>query len=53
MFKINDKFFYLDGTIKIMAIADKYAMVRRPRCMPFVMYFDDLEKLKMVKNVQR
>lgn len=31
-----------DREVKLMAIADGYAMVRRPRCMPYVCRVRDL-----------
>lgn len=30
------------GTMKIMAVADGYAMARFPHCIPFVIYLKDL-----------
>ena len=33
-----------DGSVLIMAIAKNYAMMRRPRCMPFVEYYADIPK---------
>jgi hypothetical protein len=30
--------------VRVMAVAEGYAMVRRPRCMPFVCSIKDLHK---------
>lgn len=32
-----------DKKARVMAVAEKYAMVRYPRCMPFVVSVEDLE----------
>lgn len=34
--KVNSRYFDHIGEVKIMAIVDKYLMVRRSRCIPFV-----------------
>lgn len=47
---MHDKFVYghwhykAHGPFKIMGIIDGYAMVRFPRCMPFVVAIKDLRK---------
>jgi len=38
--KKGTTFVYLRGPVKVMAVADGYAMCRRPRCMPFIMTVD-------------
>lgn len=36
--------------VKVMAVADGYAMLRRPSCMPFIKSLKDLEKLGSTKR---
>lgn len=38
------------GTVKVMAVADNYAMVRRPRCMPFVVSLSDIERWRCLDD---
>jgi hypothetical protein len=41
---VGDKIFDDIGEARIMSIAEGYAMVRRPRCMPFVIVLKDIGK---------
>jgi hypothetical protein len=41
---VGDKIFDDIGEARIMSIAEGYAMVRRPRCMPFVIALKDIGK---------
>lgn len=49
----GDRFIFVgknySSTIRVMAVADGYAMVRRPFCLPFVLAikeFTDLQKIR-------
>lgn len=39
--KVGDKFVDEHGRFQVMAIADGWAMVRRPRAVPFVLMLTD------------
>ena len=40
--KVGDKFYDHVGEIRVMAIAETYAMVRRPHAVPFTIRVKDL-----------
>lgn len=40
----RDNSLYGNGTFRIMAVAERYAMARRKGAMPFVISFGDLRK---------
>ena len=42
---VGDRFKDRHGPIRIMSIAEGYAMVRRPQGMPFAIYLKDLLRL--------
>ena len=43
-YKVGDDWKDAHGLIRIMAIADGYAMCRRRGCMPFVVYLKNIPK---------
>lgn len=42
--RVGVRIAYTNGAIRIMAIAEGYAMVRYPRAMPFIVALKELER---------